>query len=272
MPNVISNIKTINSAVRTVLVIGACGVVGYGGWFGYDNYVKPSVEAKRAVADLEQLKATFQEQALALEKSQVDLAKTNADLQVSEELNDRLETSMKLLKVDRRIANVTVLDTGLDENGDPFMEVSFTEVNEQGDPIGETKTFQLQGEKFYVDGWIATFEDKYVEDADELRAASLFVFKSIYGDAEKPKDGHRLDIESMSVGLPGIYQDDQKRVFEQQIWSDFWRVCNDISLQHELGIRAVHGNASYVEAREGKTYQVFIRSSGGVSLHPIDEP
>lgn len=272
MTNFINNIKTLNSVVRTVLVVGACGAVGYGGWFGYDNYVKPSVEAKQAIADLEQLKATFQEQSEALEKSQLDLAKSAADLQISEELNDRLETSMKLLKVDRRIANITVLEKGRDENGEPFMEVSFSEVNEQGEPIGITKNFTLMGEKFYVDGWIATFEDKYIEEADELRAASLFVFKSIYGDAEMPKNGQRLDMESMSDGLPGVYQDDHQRAFEQQIWSDFWKVCNDVDLQHDLGIRTSQGQASYVKPREGKTYQVYIRASGGMSLKPIDEP
>lgn len=265
MPDLITNVKTLNSAVRTMLVVGACGVVGYGGWFGYDNYVKPSVQAKQAMADLEDLKAQFA-------KTETALKQTAADLQVSNELNERLETSMKLLKVDRRIANVTVLEKGKNEDGSPFMEVSFTEVNRDGEQVGASKIFTLLGDRFYVDGWVATFEDKYIEEADELRAASIFAFKSIYGDAERPIDGHRLDTDSNDQGPPGIYNDDQKREFEQQIWRDFWRVCNDPHLQHDLGIRAIHGQANYVQPLEGKTYQVNIRASGGMSLDPIEEP
>ena len=256
MSDIISNVKTINSAVRTVLVLGTFGVVGYGGYFGYNNYVKPSQDAKQAMADLADLKEQFEVQEVALQQSQ--------------DLNDRLETSMKLLKVDRRMANVTVLKKSRDENGNPLMEVSFTEVDENDEPIGSTKNFTLKGDKFYIDGWVATFEDEYIEQADELRGASMFAFKSIYGDAEPPRDGQRLDIASN--GAPGIYKDEHKREFEEKIWSDFWRVCNDPDLRHELGIRTSNGQASYIEPIEGKTYQVNIRATGDMSLNPIVEP
>ena len=258
MSDVISSVKTINSAVRTVMVLGACGVVGYGGYFGYNNYVKPSQDAKQAIADLADLQVEFEKQHSALLES--------------EALNDRLETSLKLLKVDRRIANVTVLEKGTDENGEPFMEVSFTEVDKSDNPIGTSRNFTVKGEKLYIDGWIATFDDKYVEEADELRAASLFVFKSIYGDAEMPRDAQRLDVESQDNSPPGIYNDSRKREFEQQIWGDFWKVCNDEQLQDELGIRYIHGQTSYLKPIEGKTYRVNIRASAGMSLDPIIEP
>jgi hypothetical protein len=279
MPDLMTNVKTLNSAVRTLLVVGACGVVGYGGWFGYDNYVKPSVQAKQAIADLADLKSQFAETenalkqtAAELEVSETALKQTAAELEVSQELNERLETSMKLLKVDRRIANVTVLEKGKNEDGSPFMEVSFSEVDQDGEQIGAAKNFTLLGEKFYVDGWVASFEDKYIEEADELRAASLFAFKSIYGDAEMPKNAQRLDSDSQDLGPPGIYRDEKKREFEQQIWSDFWKVCNDPYLQQDLGIRAIQGQTSYVQPLEGKTYQINIRASGGMSLKPIEEP
>ena len=215
MSNLINNVRTINSAVRTVLVLGAVSAVGYGGYFGYNNYVKPSQEAKQAIADLANLKEEFTQQGIALQKTT--------------ELNERLETSMKLLKVDRRMANVTVLKKSRDENGNPFLEVSFTEVNEDDEPIGSTKNFMLKGDKFYIDGWVATFEDEYIEKADELRGTSMFAFKSIYGDAEAPRDGQRLDIASN--GVPGIYKDEHKREFEDKIWSDFGEfattpICN----------------------------------------------
>jgi hypothetical protein len=84
-------------------------------------------------------------------------------------------------------------------------------------------------------------------------------------------DGQRLDAQTVEFGPPGVYKSERQTAFEQQIWRDFWKVCNDRQLQKELGIRASQGQASYLEAEEGKTYQVNIRSSGGMSLTPLDE-
>ena len=271
MAELMNHVKTVNSSVRTLLLVGVCGAVGYGGYVGYENYVKPSQEAKQAMQDLEVLKEDFAKQAEQLKQNQLQLEQTAEELKISEELNERLETSMKLLKVDRRIANITVLEKGTDDEGEPFMEVSFTEVDEHGEQVGYTKNYVIKGEKVYIDGWVASFDDKYVEQADELRSASIFAFKSIYGDAEMPKNAQRLDAESQS-DAPGIYKDSKQRDFEQKIWSDFWAVCNDNSLQEELGIRTVQGQTSYLKPELGRTYQVKIRASGGMELDPVDEP
>ncbi len=257
MSDMINNVKTINSAVRTAMLLGITGFVGYGGWMGYDQFVKPGFQAKQALADLESMKAEF--------------GKQTEELQRIERLNDRLETSLKLLKIDRRIANVKILEKKIGADGQPYMQVRFSEIDEAGKPVGTPRDFTIQGEKFYVDGWVTTFEDKYIENADELRSASLFVFKSIYGDAERPKDGQRLDTQTSDQSPPGIYKSDRQSEFEQKIWSDFWKVCNDREQQKALGIRASHGDAPYVLGEEGKTYQVNIRSSGGISLKLIDE-
>lgn len=277
MSDFMSHVKTINSSVRTLVIVGACGVIGYGGYFGYENYIKPSHEAKQVKADFESLKLEYEEQNSQLQKVKesnarisADLKVANADLKVAKELNERLATSMKLLKVDRRVANITCLDKGKDEDGNPYMNVSFSEMDEDGKPIGTKKTYTLKGEKFYVDGWIANFEDKYIEQADGLRGASLFVFKSIYGDGETPRDAQRLDVETNNG--PGIYQNEEQSEFEKKIWKDFWRFSTDINLQREIGIRATHGVSNYILPREGKTYEISIRASGGMSLRPIDEP
>jgi hypothetical protein len=264
MSDMISNVKTINSAVRTIMLVGLTGVVGYGGWFGYDNYVRPGFEAKQAKLDLEALQTEFAAQEAEIQK----VSKLNGELQTT---NERLETSMKLLKVDRRIANVKVLEKGVGDDGEPYMEVRFTEVDEYGEVIGASRDFTLQGDKFYVDGWVATFDDKYVEDADELRAASIFAFKSIFGDAERPRDGQRLDTQTVENGPPGIYKSAKQNAFEQKIWGDFWRVCNDSKLQEKLGIRAAYGQATHIVAEEGRTYHLDIRASGSMEMKLLDE-
>ena len=263
MSDFMNHVKTVNSSVRTILIVAACGVVGYFGYFGYQNYVKPSHEAKQAIADLATLKEDFEKQEMLLQESKKELAKVT-------ELNERMATSMKLLKVDKRVANIKVLSIEKDEDGNPLMELSFTEVGGDGQEIGISKNYTIKGDKFYVDGWVVAFEDKYIEQADELRGASLFVFKSIYGNDETPRDAQRLDDDSQS--RPGIYEDDRKSEFEQKIWSDFWGVCNDNHKQQELGIRASHGQSTYIAGQEGKTYQIEIRSSGSTGIKIVNEP
>ena len=256
MSKFMSNLKTINSFVRTCLLVGLLGAVGYGGWFGYERYVKPGLQAEAAIAEAARLE---KELAASLEKQK--------QLTID---NDRMQTSLKLLKTDRRIANVEILDKSLDEMGSPTMLVRFTEIDEYGDAVGSSKDFTLSGDQFFINCWIATFEDKYIEQADELRNASFFAFKSIYGDAEKPRDAQRLDSDSAEAP-PGIYDDHRKREFEQQIWRDFWSVCSDRARQKELGIRAAYGQASHLVGEAGQCYQVEIRASGGVSLRPIEK-
>ena len=246
------------------------GVVGYGGWLGYDNYVRPGLEANQVKAnlaeiklELEKMERSFQEQTqelLAVKLENVELTK----------LKERLETSLKLLKVDQRVAHVEVMEKGIDDQGEPFMQVRFFEVDRNNQPVGATKDFTIKGERIYIDGWIVTFDDTYVEEADELRAASLFVFKSIFGELERPADAKRLDVESESQP-PGVYKSETQNEFEQKIWSDFWKVANSRELQKELGIRTSHGQANYLVGEKGQVYQVEIRASGGMSLKPIED-
>ena len=65
MSSFFNNVKTINSAIRTVIAVCVLGGVGYGGWFGYSNYLKPGLEAKTAKEDLDKLRVEFEEQQTA---------------------------------------------------------------------------------------------------------------------------------------------------------------------------------------------------------------
>lgn len=237
-PTVMENVATFNSAVRTLLMVCVTGFVAIAGWAGYKNYILPGMEAKKVKEELVQLQDKF----------------------------DRLEVSVGLLKIDRRIAQLTVNKKGIDEKGNKFLEVTFNEVDRDGKVIGSSREFTLPGHTFFVDCWVAQFDDQYVEQADPLRSASIFTFKRIYGDEQKPAEGFPLDDFSKPEG---VYGESGASDFAQQIWSDFGRVCNDRALQDELGIRAVNGQANYLPPNEGQTYQITIRASGAVSLVPL---
>ena len=59
--------------------------------------------------------------------------------------------------------------------------------------------------------------------------------------------------------------------FEKKLWGDFWEFANDPKKAAEMGIRAANGEAVSVKVREGKTYSISLRASGGLSIRPLDE-
>jgi len=252
-PTFIENVQTVNSAVRTALMLAVAGVLGFGGYTGYKKYIVPGIEGKQAMEKLASLQTKYDEQ--------------EEQLKTVSDQNEKLSTSMKLLKVDRRMAHITVDRKYVDESGNKMLEVSFSELDDKGKVIGSTREFTLKGDKFFIDCWVAKFEDKYIEQADPLRSATIVAFKSIFGDEMKHVDALPLD----DFTKPGVYAQTVQSAFEKQIWADFAKACNDPEVQKDLGIRAIHGSASYLMPVEGKTYELTVRSSGSISLVPLTE-
>ena len=157
--------------------------------------------------------------------------------------------------------------------GDP-LELKFPQGSPQGHSIGDASQFRVKGRNIYVDFWLAEFEDKYIEESDLLRSTTLCMFKSIYGENEAPADATR--IEKPWVRPEAYAGGSRMSEFEEKIWKDFWTIANDSTKSKELGIRANHGQAVYVKAEEGKTYQIELRASDGLSFKTIttatDEP
>lgn len=264
MAGAIEGIKAINSVVRTFLVLGVAGLVGYGGYHGYHQFVVPAGEAREAK---EKLEAVSRQNA----ELQNKVAEQTVRLDELQRLNDKLQTSLKLIKLDRRVAWIRVREKGKAEDGTPFMDVEFVEMDREGKkPAAEPLSYRLRGERLYVDCWLVKFEDRYVEDADLLRNATLCVFKEIYGDLDGPSSAQKLDRASGDQMVPAGYNDAAVNEFERRIWYDFWRVANSSALQRELGIRAAHGQANNILAEAGQTYIVELRASDGVTLRPAN--
>ncbi len=271
MAKVIENVKTLNSVARTaIFVVLLCGF-SYGTWFCYDSYLKPGLDAKNAKADLEQLRVQFDEQREMYTKLQTDYDAQKIELAETHKKNQRLQTSMKLLKVDKRMARVDVLKKSINEKGETTLKVRFTEMDRNGKPIGSPREFDLKGEKLYVDCWIVNFDDHYIENSDALRACSLCVFKSIFGELDGLNGGYSLDKNGSNPVPAGVYRLAGQNEFEQQIWDQFWSVANDPKKQSELGIRKAFGQANYMLGEEGKSYSISLRASGGASIDVISD-
>jgi multidrug efflux pump subunit AcrA (membrane-fusion protein) len=298
MARITDTVTTINTTIRTLLATVLLGGVGFAGWLAYDAFHQGDAELKAkqqqlatARTQLESLQSQLQEKegvistkvkdiqrltaGLAQRDSQIQqmdgqIDKLGQQVEASRQRIDQLETSMHLLKVDHRVAQLTVVDQTTDPESERVRStIEFVEVNDDGAPIADPRTFEIEGDLVYVDFWIVKFDEKYVEQADVHRSTSICLFRRIFGEYQEPREGYVLD----QVGSrPHAYARGGKPTeFETSIWNDFWNIANDPEKAREKGIRAAHGEAVATRLRKGKKYRVELRASGGLSIAPIAE-
>ncbi|QDU96092.1 hypothetical protein [Lignipirellula cremea] len=299
----IENVKTLNSVVRTALATALLAAAGVASWMGFNTYNASSNQAAKTQQELtnaqEKLEQTatalaerdkqFQAVKLESEKKDAviedqvgkisDLTISNAKKDVIIEEKDaviveqvaeieHLDTAMRLLKVDHRLARLKVLGISKGDDGMVHTDLEFTEINDEGEPIDGIRRFQVNGDMVYVDAWIVKFDDHYVEEADLARATSLVLFHRIFGEKQSPQDGFSLDVPGTR---PTAYaRGTAMSEFEKNIWDEFWTIANDQERAHAMGIRAAHGQAVSIKAEPGKTYLIELRASDGLSLKPED--
>lgn len=236
-------IGQVNTAART-LVYAAVVVLAY---LGFDSYDDARQEHRRAIAERE----------AAIDELSVELTETQ------ERVAD-LELALKLVKVDQRVAHLDVVRQYTDDDGQVLTEVEFQEVGDGGRRLGAPRTATIQGRTAYVDGLVIKFEDEYVEGGDALRGTSLVLFRRLFGEDQAPSEGLELD----AVGAtPAPYADDDGGDPElADLWKRFWDYAHDPEAAAERGVRAMHGEAPYIELREGGQYTIELRASGGLSI------
>jgi hypothetical protein len=269
----IQRLAVLNQAVRTLMLLAATGLLGYGGYYGYQHYVLPARELETVRADFERVQVELSESRKQIEQQSQKIEELATE-------NDRLTTSLRLIKVDRRLAYLTVTDMGPDpETGVAVMKVLFTEVDLDGRQVGTRRVFTLRGTLLNVDCWLAKFEDKYIEQADLVRGSSLCIIRGIRGDQDAGlqaiDDGAAYADALPGAGdpRPAAYQSlGQLSDLERKIWTDFWQVANDNKRQQELGLRAVHGQVNYIQVEAGGTYQLDLRASDGGSIRRVEQP
>jgi hypothetical protein len=250
-------LAALNSLVGAVVSLVILAILGAGGWYVARSYLAEKWEREAIQRDLNASK----EQVAALNK---DLEANRLEIQ-------RLQTALRLLKVDHRVAQIDVLSQqGEEKTKDLVTAFSFVELDSAGKPIDKPKTFTIQGDMVYVDALVVKFGDQSVEAGDPLRSTSFCLFRRVFGEAQQPKDGFLLD----AVGAqPAAYRSGREPSdFEREIWGKFWDYANNPEEAQKKGIRAAHGEAPFQKLVPGKRYKVLLRSSGGLSFSPEELP
>jgi hypothetical protein len=284
MAKTMEKLQTLNSLLRTLMALIVFAAVGTIGWLGYHTYYAADQGLLRARQELEAKEAALvhsRQQLAAKDRVIVEHQQTiagqvaeietlNEDIRQKAAEIQRLDTALRLHKMERRLAQISVLDVvENNETGQIFSTIEFVELNEMGDPVGQPRRFELEGQMIYVDYLVVKFEDKYVEQADLERGTSICLFNRIFGEFQKPKDGFSLDEPGQRPGpyeRGGVMSD-----LEQKIWNDFWTIANNPKQAAELGIRALHGDAVSIKVQKGKTYRITVRAAGGPEFQVEDQ-
>ena len=273
----IEAVKTVNSFLRTLVAISAVGLVALGGWWGFSAFHADEAALKEKDQALAEAQAELDKSAAALKSSlaqvaqqQTEIVALEKDVQEKQVEIDRLDTALHLLKVDHRLARITVLDqTKADNPRDIITRFEFVEINDDDAPIDAPKVFEVKGKMIWVDAWVVKFKDHHIERADVDRATSICLFRRIWGEFQEPSEGFPLDKQWTR---PTAYaRGDDMSPFEKSIWDDFWNIANDIQKAEEKGIRDAHGQAVSIELRPDKTYRLQLRASDGLSIVPADK-
>lgn len=268
---VLKLIHALNSFLGLVLALAIMAMLVAGGWFGLKTYYADKWAMQEVKDNLAQREQEVVRLAADVREKSDQITALGEDLKAKQKEIDRLATALKLMKVDHRLAQISVLSQqGSEATGDLVTKFSFVELDPQGQPIDQPRVFTVEGDVIYLDAWVVKFSDEYVELGDPLRSTSVCLFRRVFGEAQQPSQGFQLDkpqSQPVAYRTGGNMSD-----FEKELWDRFWEYANNPRIAKEAGVRAAHGEAPSIKLMPGKQYRVELRSSGGLSVVPEDAP
>lgn len=177
--------------------------------------------------------------------------------------NHELETFVRRLAVDRRVANVLVTDQ---RKVDGVLRTSllFVEVAPDGREL-PPKRFELQGDSAHIDALVIQFDRDFVEKGDPLRGQSICLFTRMFGDYQTPADGFPIDSPGQ---IPDAYKpaDPAVSAFYTSLWQDFWRLTTDAAYRKEKGVRLAEGQSNWGPFEPDRLYTITLQAAGGLDL------
>lgn len=263
----------VNALLRTVVLLG---LVLLGGWWTMllrgklhaselelEARTEELAQARNGLAERDQQIGQLGDM---LEARKEEIRQLEATVAEKERAIQALEVAKRLLRVDHRVARLEVLAQGSTADSPDRVRttVRFTELDDAGEPLTEPRDLTVEGKMVYVEALVIQFDDTYVEQGDPLRGTSLCLFQRLFGEQQTPREGPTLDTAGQQP--PAYGGDTTPAALHRELWQRFWDYANDPELARTLGVRALQGEAPFVEARLGKTYRVELRASGGLTI------
>lgn len=240
-------------------------------WLGYQHYYAPDPVLERNKEELANLRSELESRSADISRLEAEQGQLIEEMEAIRQEKERLDLAVRLLKVDRRVAQIDDVRQWREASSDKLMtEFRFAELSPEGHPLQDPRTFTIEGDLVFVDYRLVKFHDRLVEQGDPLRSATIGLFHRLFGEFQKPSDGFVLDEEG---NQPAVYASGRGMgPFEQGIWANFWTYALDPAQATEAGIRSAHGEAPSIRLAPGKRYRLILRSSGGLSFEVEDVP
>jgi hypothetical protein len=223
-------INSISNLLRAVVSLAIVGMLSIAGWLGYRLYDEHTNSA-----------ATIKQQAATIAEREATIGRQRKEIEAKARRIQQLELANRLLKVDHRIAEMTVL------------------AQWESKPTGQLKTNIV-----YIDAWVVKYDDQFIEAGDPLRSTSICLFRRVFGEQQRPIEGYPID----AVGSrPAAYSRGAEMTdFEREIWENFWDYANNPSRAKQAGVSSAGGEAPSIKLKKGNLYKVELRASGGLSI------
>ncbi|HEX9794580.1 MAG TPA: hypothetical protein VGC54_11410 [Planctomycetota bacterium] len=243
--------RDLNVLLRTLVLAGAIGLAAW-----WTLFLKGKIDANQR----------------EIEARDAQIVELQGDVAERDERIEELQVALQLLKTDHRIARLQVLDQTEDPDrpGQMRSTLRFTELSHDGVPLGPSQEMTIEGRLAYVDALVIKFEDRLVQEGDYLRGTSVCIFRRIFGENQEPSEGVPLDTVGMRPR--GYSAEEAPSEFHEQLWRNFWEYANDPVSAQAFGVRAMQGEAPFIELRPGRSYRIELRASDGLTIRPETPP
>lgn len=205
---------------------------------------------------------------VATKWSDWELRRARAEIDQLKHERESLLSYAERLSQSRRLAQITVLDQKVTDAGATLTRIRWQEIADDR-TLGEPLEVELSGEQVYVEAMVVKFEHQLVGSGDELRGASLALFRRVFGDLQTPESG-------MEIGraAPPKTAASQAVRFEQEarLWDRFWNLVDDPHEARQYGVRIAQCEAPSVRVKAGQLWEVSVDAAGGVNLKRLDGP
>lgn len=258
--------QNLSVLIRTVAIAGLVVIAGWWTLLLRSKLLERERELAHSQEEVATLQTRLEERNQWIAERDERIRSLEVDVAQRDELIEKLELSLRLLKVEHRVARIEVLAQGAPAQEPERVRtlVRFTELAADGKPLSEGQELAVEGKIVYVEALVVKFDDSYVEQGDRLRGASICLFRRLFGESQKPIEGPTIDPAGMQ---PAAYGDPEGlSPLHRALWERFWEYANDPEFAATLGVRAIHGEAPFIEARPGQSYLVELRASGGLTI------
>ncbi|HLL90102.1 MAG TPA: hypothetical protein VK324_12440 [Tepidisphaeraceae bacterium] len=185
-------------------------------------------------------------------------------LAAAESRNRELATFIQRLSGERRVANVIVTDRSTDATGTVRTTLVFVEYAADGREM-PPKRFTIEGDRAHIDALVVKFDRDFVLQGDALRGHSIALFHRLFGDRQTPADGFPIDEPGR---VPDLYKHADSRVsaFEQELWSNFWRLTTDEAYRRDKGVRVAVAQSVWGPFEPDRLYTITLEAAGGLNI------